>query len=117
MPHGCTADLRLKSTDPNGSPNQRSATTPHDHSDDCGQRSCLHHSAHFAASLKGGATSRDSRLVQASCHDRDAIKRNTIHERDCVRRSKTNGRFGGSRTRKTADGVQRKRLKTYSGFG
>jgi hypothetical protein len=35
----------------------------------------------------------------------------------CVRRSKTNGRFGGSRTRKTADGVQRKRLKTYSGFG
>jgi hypothetical protein len=84
MPHGCTADLRLKSADPNGSPNQRSATTPHDHSDDCGQRSCLHHSAHFAASLKRGATSPGSRLVQASCHDRDAIKRNTIHERDTV---------------------------------
>ena len=35
----------------------------------------------------------------------------------CVIRAKTDGRFGGSRTRKTADAVQPKRWKTYSGFG
>jgi hypothetical protein len=35
----------------------------------------------------------------------------------CVRRAKTDSGFGGSRTRKTADAVHRKRLKTYSGFG
>ena len=34
---------------------------------------------------------------------------------ECVIRAKTDGRFGGSRTRKTVDGVQPKRLKTYSG--
>jgi len=35
----------------------------------------------------------------------------------CVIRAKTDGRFGGSRTRKTADVVQPKRAKTYSDFG
>jgi hypothetical protein len=35
----------------------------------------------------------------------------------CVRRAKTDGHFGGSRTRKTADAVQPKRLKPYSDFG
>lgn len=37
--------------------------------------------------------------------------------RTCVKRAKTDGRFGGSRTRKTGEAVQPKRLKTYSGFG
>ena len=35
----------------------------------------------------------------------------------CVKPAKTNRGFGGSRTRKTVDGVQPKRSKTYSGFG
>ncbi len=36
---------------------------------------------------------------------------------DCVRRAKTNSRFGGSRTRKTVETVQRFRLMAYSRFG
>ena len=35
----------------------------------------------------------------------------------CVIRAKTDGRFGMSRTRKTAEAVHPKRLKTYSSFG
>ena len=35
----------------------------------------------------------------------------------CVKRAKTDGRFDGGCTRKTADAVQPKRLKTYSDYG
>jgi hypothetical protein len=35
----------------------------------------------------------------------------------CVKPAKTYRRFGGSRTRKTGEAVQPKRLKPYSGFG
>jgi hypothetical protein len=35
----------------------------------------------------------------------------------CVTRAKTNRRFGGSRTRKTVEAVQRFRLMAYTRFG
>jgi hypothetical protein len=39
------------------------------------------------------------------------------NEVDCVKRAKTNRRFDGGRTRKTAETVQPERLKPYSDFG
>src|SRR5229473_2679847 len=71
-------------------------------------------------SRTGGGAGRDERAhVAAVRAPRQAAQcvRDALDDLECVKRAKTDRRFGGSRTAKTVETVQRFRLMAYTHFG